>query len=107
MVHTFGIRVVRPGSECRQRIKRGSGRFESSVRIQLTWDASGQPLLRVGKRRWELNVAGLYRVLVKTIYTLERDLRRPLPSADVDLFNRMYLGYARIRIQALDVAPSE
>jgi hypothetical protein len=99
MVHAFGIRVVRPPSERRQKAKRGGGRFESSVRIQLTWDTSGQPLLRVGKRRWELNLAGLYRVLVKTIYALERDLRRPLPAADVDLFNRMYLRYARIRIQ--------
>src|SRR5262245_43756308 len=60
MVHAFGIRVVRPGSERRQKIKRGGGRFESSVRIQLTWDTSGKPLLGVGKRRWEVSVAGLY-----------------------------------------------
>ena len=71
----------------------------SSIRIQLRWDTSAQPLLRVGKRRWELNVAGLYRVLVNTIYALERDLRRPLPAADADLFNRMFLRYARIRVQ--------
>jgi hypothetical protein len=87
LVHSFGVRIMRRG-----------GRV-SSVRIQLTETTAAGPVVRVGRRRWQISVPALYRLLTRVIRELEGELRRPKTADQVALFNRMFIRYGRIRIR--------
>jgi hypothetical protein len=97
LTHSFGVRVVRP-----RRRRKGlppDPPFVSSVRIQLTPYLQVGPVVRVGKRRWQISVPGLYRLMLRIIKGLESDLRGTEIAARVDLFNRMFVRYGRIRMK--------
>ncbi len=95
--HAFGVRVVRPPHKRKKKPK--TKPFVSSVRIELTWDVESDSLLRVGARRWRVNVPGLYRVLTRVVAEIEHDLRGQQSRDQVDLFNRMFIRYGRIRMR--------
>src|SRR6266508_2265415 len=85
LTHGFGVRIIRK--------PRGRPPFVSSVRWQLTDDIQSEPVVRVGPRRWQLGVPGLYRLLTYVLVALERDLRGPRSQEQVTQFNRMFLRY--------------
>jgi hypothetical protein len=92
LVHSFGVRRIL--RKTRTRPPRSS-----SVRIQLTDDVQPRPVVRAGTRRWQISVPALYRLMTIVVPALEKDLRLPRNTKQVQQFGNMFRRYGRIRIR--------
>jgi hypothetical protein len=95
LMHSFGVRRILPA-----RGKKANRRppTPSSVRIQLSEATQKGPVVRVGKRRWQVSVPSLYRLMSDVMVAIERDLRLPQTVDRVTQFKRMFRRYGTIRI---------
>lgn len=96
LVHSFGVRRVLPARGRRHRRRQST---VSSVRIRLTDAVQTRPVVRLGPRSWQLGVRDLYRLLSTVLVNMEHDFRRPRSTGHLELFDRMFLRYGRIRIR--------